>query len=191
MKRSASWVLAVCLALAVPSAARADILLSPFAGLTFVDGESKRTFGASLGFGSIITMEADVSRTSLGSVETPGFDLDVRSTSYMGNVLIRPPFGSVQPYGLAGIGIIRLSGRFELPFEGNLGDATETKLGYALGGGVFIFFSPNLGLRGDVRYIRPFGDLRVSDLVDLPASGDVPAGQLDMTRATVGLTLKF
>lgn len=191
MKRSASWVLAVCLALAVPSAARADVLLSPFAGLTFVDGESKRTFGASLGFGSIITMEADVSRTSLGSVETPGFDLDVRSTSYMGNVLIRPPFGSVQPYGLAGIGIIRLSGRFELPFEGNLGDATETKLGYALGGGVFIFFSPNLGLRGDVRYIRPFGDLRVSDLVDLPASGDVPAGQLDMTRATVGLTLKF
>jgi opacity protein-like surface antigen len=191
VKRNASWVLAVCLALAVPSAARADVLLSPFAGLTFVDGESKRTFGASLGFGSIITMEADVSRTSLGSVETPGFDLDVRSTSYMGNVLIRPPFGSVQPYGLAGIGIIRLSGRFELPFEGNLGDATETKLGYALGGGVFIFFSPNLGLRGDVRYIRPFGDLRVSDLVDLPTSGDVPAGQLDMTRATVGLTLKF
>lgn len=191
MKRSASFGLAACLALATPAAAGADILLSPFAGLTFVDGESKRTFGASLGIGSIVTMEADVARTSLGSVTTPGFDLDVRSTSYMGNVLVRPPFGSVQPYGLAGIGIIRLSGRFELPFEGNLGDATRTKLGYALGGGVFIFFSPNLGLRGDVRYIRPFGDLRVSDLVALPTTGDVPAGQLDMTRATVGLTLKF
>lgn len=191
MKRSASLGLAASLALAAPAAARADILLSPFAGLTFVDGESKGTFGASLGLGSIVTMEADVARTSLGSVTTPGFDLDVRSTSYMGNVLVRPPFGSVQPYGLAGIGIIRLSGRFELPFEGNLGDATRTKLGYALGGGVFIFFSPNLGLRGDVRYIRPFGDLRVSDLVALPTTGDVPAGQLDMTRATVGLTLKF
>lgn len=191
MKRSASFGLAACLALATPVAARADILLSPFAGLTFVDGESKGTFGASLGLGSIITMEADVARTSLGSVTTPGFDLDVSSTSYMGNVLVRPPFGSVQPYGLAGIGIIRLSGRFDLPFEGNLGDATRTKLGYALGGGVFIFFSPNLGLRGDVRYIRPFGDLRVSDLVALPTTGDVPAGQLDMTRATVGLTLKF
>lgn len=191
MKRNVSLGLAACLALAAPAAARADILLSPFAGLTFVDGESKGTFGASLGLGSIVTMEADVARTSLGSVTTPGFDLDVRSTSYMGNVLVRPPFGSVQPYGLAGIGIIRLSGRFELPFEGNLGDATRTKLGYALGGGVFIFFSPNLGLRGDVRYIRPFGDLRVSDLVALPTTGDVPAGQLDMTRATVGLTLKF
>lgn len=191
MRRSVSFVLVACLGLAMPSAARADILLSPFAGLTFVDGEAKRTFGASLGFGSIITMEADVSRTSLGSVTTPGFDLEVRSTSYMGNVLVRPPFGSVQPYGVAGIGLIRLSGRFELPFEGNLGDATETKLGYALGGGVFIFFSPNIGLRGEVRYIRPFGDLRVSDLVDLPTTGDVPAGQLDMTRATVGVTLKF
>ena len=54
-----------------------------------------------------------------------------------------------------------------------------------------LFFSPNLGLRGDVRYIRPFGDLRVRDLVAIPTTGDVPSGQLDITRATVGLTLKF
>jgi opacity protein-like surface antigen len=165
--------------------------LSPFAGLTFVDGSAKGTYGGSLGLGSIITLEADVARTSLGELSTPGFDLDVSSTTYMGNIMVRPPFGSVQPYGLAGVGLIRLSGRFDLPFEGELGDATKSKLGYALGGGIFIFFSPNLGLRGDLRYIRPFGDLRVSDLVAIPTTGDVPAGQLDFTRATVGLTLKF
>lgn len=175
----------------VPSTARADILLSPFAGLSFVDGESKATYGVALGIGSLITFEGEVARANLGSVSTPGFDLDVTSTSYMGTVLVRPPFGSVQPYGLAGVGLIRLAGRFDLPFEGALGDATKSKLGYTLGGGLMIFFSPNLGIRGDVRYIRPFGDLTVGDLVAIPTTGDVPSGQLDVTRATVGLTLKF
>lgn len=174
-----------------PTAARADILLSPFAGLSFVDGGSKGTYGVSLGIGSLITIEGDIARTNLGAVTTPGFDLDVTSTSYMGTIMVRPPFGSVQPYGLAGVGLIRLAGRFDLPFEGALGDATKSKLGYTIGGGLMLFFSQNLGLRGDVRYIRPFGDLTVGDLVAIPTTGDVPAGQLDVTRATIGLTLKF
>lgn len=184
-------LLVLCLGLAMPTLARADILLTPFAGLSFVDGTRKGTYGGSLGLGGLITFEADVARTSLGAVATPGFDLDVTTTSYMGNVLVRSPFGAVQPYGLAGVGLIRLAGRFELPFDGQLGDATASKLGYALGGGVFVFFSPNLGLRADVRYVRPIGDLRVADLVAVPATADVPMGRLDITRATVGVTLKF
>lgn len=179
------------LLLAAPAVGRADVLLTPFAGLSFVDGESKGTYGGALGLGSLITLEADVARTNLGSLNTPGFDLDISSTTYMGSVMVRPPFGSVQPYGLAGAGLIRLAGTFNLPFEGSLGDATRSKLGYMLGGGLFVFFSPNIGLRGDVRYVRPVGELRVRDLVNIPTSGDVPAGTLDIVRATVGLTLKF
>lgn len=174
-----------------PAAAAADVLLTPFAGLSFVDGESKGTYGASVGLGSLVTLEADVARVHLGEVVTPAFDLDVRATSYMGNVMIRAPFGSVQPYVLAGAGLLRLSGRFDLPFEGTLGDATESKLAYSLGGGLMIFFAQNVGLRADVRYIRPVGDLRVDDLVSLPTSADVPRGTLDITRATAGLVLKF
>lgn len=182
---------ALVLGVLTPAVARADVLLSPFAGMTFVDGGSKGTYGASLGLGGLVTLEADVSRVHLGTVSTPAFDLDVRATTYMGHVMVRPPFGSVQPYAQAGIGLLRLSGRFDLPFEGSLGDATESKLAYSLGGGAMIFFGPAIGLRGDVRYIRPIGDLRVSDLVSLPVSGDVPEGKLNLTRATVGLVLKF
>jgi len=177
--------------MAAATTAHADVLLTPFAGLTFVDGERKGTYGASLGLGSLITLEADVARVRLGTVETPAFDLDVQATTYMGNVMVRQPFGPVQPYVLGGVGLLRLSGRFDLPFEGSLGDATESKLAYSLGAGLMLFFSQNLGVRGDVRYVRPVGNLRVSDLVSLPTSGDVPQGQLDLTRATAGLVLKF
>ncbi len=191
MTRVLSLALAGALVLAGPRSARADVLLTPFAGLSFVDGESKATYGASLGIGGLITIEGDIARTKLGSIETPGFDLDITHTSYMGAVMVRVPAGSVQPYGLAGVGLIRLAGRFDLPFEGSLGDATKSTPAYTLGGGLMLFFSPNLGIRGDIRYIRPFGDLTVGDLVAIPATVDVPAGQLDVTRATVGLTLKF
>lgn len=191
MNRCLPLVLSLCVVAGVPAGARADVLLSMFAGPSFTGGESKVTYGASLGLGGLITLEADVSRTNLGELQTPAFDLDVTTTTYMGTLMVRPPFGSVQPYGVAGVGLIRLAGRFTLPFEGSLGDATKSKPGYTLGAGLMLFFSPNLGLRGDVRYIRPFGGLRVSDLVAIPTTGDVPAGQLDITRATVGLTLKF
>ncbi len=191
MARSLAVVLVAALALLAPVGARADVLLTPFAGLSFVDGETKGTYGGSLGMGGLITLEADVSRTHLGKVTTPAFDLDVRATSYMGHVMVRPPFGSVQPYVQAGAGLLRLSGRFDLPFDGALGDATKSKVAYSLGGGLMIFFTPAIGLRGDVRYIRPVGDLRVSDLVSLPTSGEVPDGRLDFTRATAGLVVRF
>ena len=174
-----------------PSTARADVLLTPFAGLSFVDGGTKGTYGASLGLGGLITLEADVARTNLGTVSTPVFDLDVHATSFMANAMVRLPVGSVQPYGLAGVGLVRLAGGFTLPIEGTIGDSTRSRPAYSLGGGVILFFSPNLGLRGDIRYIRPIGSLRVTDLVSVPGTGDVPTGNLDMTRATVGLTLKF
>jgi opacity protein-like surface antigen len=175
----------------LPGVARADILLTPFAGLSFVDDESRGTFGAALGFGGLITFEADVARVGLGTVNTPSFDLRVHSTSYMGNVMLRPPVGPVQPYGIAGVGLLRLAGQFTLPFEGQLEDASRTRLAYAIGGGVMLFFSPNVGLRADFRYVRPVGGLRVSDLVNVPSTGDVPPGQLDFARATVGLTLRL
>jgi opacity protein-like surface antigen len=174
-----------------PSAARADVLLTPFAGLSFLDGGSKTTYGASLGLGGLITLEADVARTNLGTISAPVFDLDVHATSFMANAMVRVPVGSVQPYALAGVGLVRLAGAFTLPFEGTLGDSTRSRPAYSLGGGVILYFSPNLGLRGDIRYIRPVGSLRVTDLVNVPATGDVPTGNLDITRATIGLTLKF
>lgn len=185
------FVVSALVLLGIAPAASADVLLTPFAGLTFTDGQTKGTYGGALGLGGLITLEADVARTPLGELTTPGFDIDVSATTYMGTVMLRAPIGSVQPYGVAGLGLIRLSGKFALPFEGSLGDATESRLGYTLGGGLMLFFSPNLGVRGDVRYIRPFGDLLVSDLINIPTTGDVPSGALDVTRATVGLTLKF
>ncbi len=173
------------------SVVAADVLLTPFAGLSFIDGDSRGTYGGAVGVGGVITLEADVARTTLGTVRTPAFDLAVQATTYMATVMVRQPIGPVQPYALAGAGLVRLAGQFTLPFEGSIGDSTRSRPGYTLGAGLMVFFSPIIGLRGDVRYVRPVGSMRISDLVTVPSTGDVPPGQLDLTRATIGLTLKF
>src|SRR5690606_4767538 len=56
-------------ALGQPSTARADVLITPFAGVSFIDDDSKRNFGASIGFGGLIGFEVDASQTRIGSYE--------------------------------------------------------------------------------------------------------------------------
>ena len=79
-----------------------------------------------------------------------------------------------------GIGLIRQ----QFDVVGGLG-YTANDLGYNVGGGVLIFPSAHVGIRGDIRYFRSVGADTVSDLLDLQP------GAFNFTRATVGVTFRY
>lgn len=182
-------LLAVALA---PSRAAADVLLTPFAGITFNDDVRKGNFGASIAFGGLIGAELDISQTRLGSFDDiPLVDFRAKATTVMGNLMLRVPAGPVQPYASGGIGIIRLTGDVRVPVVGTIVSASAQDLGMNVGGGVHLFPSPNIGIRGDVRYFRTIGDLDLDDFTDIGGLDDLPLPRLDFWRISGGVTFKF
>jgi opacity protein-like surface antigen len=196
MKGIAAAIVAAAITLA-PSPARADGFLIPFFGVNF-GGDSGKKFseafdtnqfnwGASLGWmgGGIFGMEADfsVSPDFYGKTEAGG------STAYTatGNLLLGVPLGGqkgfgVRPYGLVGIGM--LSSRSDFGVGAN--ELDENSVTWSLGGGVMVFFSSHIGIRGDVRYFRTFDDLEV---LGIPIAQST--GKVDFTRGSLGLALRF
>jgi opacity protein-like surface antigen len=173
--------------------AAADVLLTPFAGVAFAD-ESDRNgnYGASLAFGGLIGLELDISQTKIGSFDDiPFVSLSADATTVMGNLMVRIPAGPIQPYGSGGLGLIRLSGSVGVPIFGTEFSADAQDLGMNVGGGVHIFPSRNLGIRGDVRYFRTLGDLTLDELTDLDDLDDLPLPRLDFWRITGGVTIRF
>ncbi|HEY8548408.1 MAG TPA: outer membrane beta-barrel protein [Vicinamibacterales bacterium] len=186
---SGAWLLA-----GIPSTASADVLLTPFAGVTFIDEGDLRKFnyGASLGFGGLIGLEFDVSQTQLGSFDDiPIVRLDADVTTVMGNLVVRVPAGPVQPYASGGVGIIRVSGDVEVPFVGSLIGASATDFAWNLGGGIYLFPTEHFGIRGDVRYFRTADDLDIDDFTDIDGLDDLPLPNVDFWRITGGVTFRF
>jgi opacity protein-like surface antigen len=174
---------------AIPASADADVLLTPFAGVTFTEDIRKANYGASVAIGSLIGVELDVSQTRLGSFDdVPFVSVDAHATTIMGNLMVRFPTGPVQPYASAGIGVIRISADLDVPVFGEVFDVNAQNLGTNYGGGIYLFPSPNIGIRGDFRYFRTVGDLDWSDFDDLD---DLPLPAVDFWRATVGVTIRF
>lgn len=177
---------------ALPARTSADVLITPFAGVSFFDDEAKLNFGASVGFGGVIGFEFDASRTRIGTYrDIPIVDLTADVTTLMGNLVVRLPTGPVQPYASAGAGIIRLTGDLRVPFLGTIVSAGGQDFGMNVGGGVYLFPSQNFGIRGDVRYFRTLGDLTLNDLTNIGGLDDLPLPRLDFWRATVGATFRF
>jgi opacity protein-like surface antigen len=177
-----------------PSVAFADVLLTPFAGITFVDdaGKNKPTFGATLGVGSLIGLELDVSQTRLGTFDDlPIVSFEASATTVMGNLVVRVPAGPVQPYVSGGAGIIRIKGDVEIPFFGDVLSASAQDFGVNVGGGVHIFPTPNFGIRADARYFRTVGDLAWDEIRDIDGLDDLPLPRVDFWRVTGGVTIKF
>ncbi len=177
--------------LLVPAPASADIRLTPFGGMSRFDGESKGTFGVALGFGGLFGVEVEAARILLGSYdEIPVVDLEAHATTYMANLVLRVPAGPIQPYGSAGIGLVRVTGSVDVPVLGDILSATAQDVGWNMGGGVYVFPAPNLGIRGDIRRFQT-GDVDLDDLRGISGINDLPLPQFDFWRATVGVTFKF
>ena len=198
MALARALTIGILLTALAPGVAAADGLLIPFVGVNF-GGDADTTFGdafdarrinwgASLAWmgGGVIGFEGDFgySPEFFGKGETGGGSV----ISMMGNVLIGVPFGGQQgfglrPYGLVGLGVLKPEGdSFVEPV--NIED--DFKVSWNFGGGVFLFFSSHVGLRGDIRYFRTFEALEVLgiELEDSP-------GDLDFTRGSVGLVFRF
>ena len=179
-----------------PAAARADGLIVPFAGVNFGgnageslgDGADAKRFdwGASFAWmgGGVFGFEGDIgySPDFYGKNDVGGSSV----LSLMGNVLVGVPFGGqqgfgIRPYGLVGIGVLRS----DLESFDDLVGFDNTEVAWNFGGGVMIFFGAHVGIRGDVRYFRTFGDVDFGPI----EIGDTDA--VDYSRGSIGLVLRF
>lgn len=174
--------------LSAPGLASADIRLTAFGGTTKIDDSNKGTLGAAVTFGGLIGVEFEAARVWLGSLDNFDFvDLNAHLTTYMGNVVLRLPTGPIQPYGSAGVGIVRATGSVDVPFLGEVVDASAQDIGWNVGGGLYLLPAPNFGFRVDIRRFQT-GDI---DWEDLAGLDDLPLPEFDFWRATVGVTFKF
>ncbi|MFN2447065.1 MAG: outer membrane beta-barrel protein [Vicinamibacterales bacterium] len=184
MKRCAALVVCSC-ALIWPASAEAQThisyvgLFTPHIGLTTGGDveDPSATPGASLaviesrGWG----VELDVAHAvSLGDDAFHESGL----TSAMINVLYLSPRPGIQPFGVAGAGLLRLTG-VRTPAGGSDG---QTDLGVMLGGGVHLPVTEAVGLRGDLRYLR-----FLRSHPEVPVGG----GAFSTWRLSVGVTLNF
>ncbi|MCA1561738.1 MAG: porin family protein [Acidobacteria bacterium] len=196
--------LVIMSSVAAPATASADWLFTPFLGATFggsanigVDGEDfddeferKLNYGASLAWtgGGAVGFEIDFGYSpNFFQVSTDDDDFDFAGdsnvTTLMANLTVGSPVGTVRPYAVGGLGLIK-SRIDDAPqfFD----DLDTTDFGFNLGGGVMGFFSENIGIRGDIRYFRSFQDDEEDD-DDL----DLGLSSFKFWRGTVGITFKF
>lgn len=195
---------------AVPRTASADWVFTPFLGWNFngsadVQGsggsafsdkfEKKIDYGfslASMGAGAAgFELDFGYSPNFFESgTEGTGFDFsnDSNVTTLMANAIFGIPVGgerggSVRPYIVGGVGLIRTN----VQDAGEFFDVTtKNDFGFDLGGGVMGFFSQNVGIRGDVRYFRSF---KGSDDDDNPTG--LAVSDFNFWRGSVGVSFRF
>jgi opacity protein-like surface antigen len=191
VRRSRIPLLAVVVMIGSARPLSAQGFISPFLGYNFggdagcpeiTNCEDKHAnYGVAFGaLGSVVGFEAEFAHTNdfLGTSST------LQSSSvltFMGNFMLAPKFGPIQPYGLAGIGLIRTS------IEAVGEDTDENQIGYDLGGGLIGFFSAHFGIRGDVRYFHAF---EILDLTKFP-NLSTRETKLDFGRISVAVVFKF
>ncbi len=171
--------------------AHAQGFLSPsygynFAGdsgcLSATDCEDKNwNFGISGGaLGGFVGFEAEWVYESEFLGSSPAGK--TRVTTIMGNFMLAPKISIVQPYGLAGIGLLSTSVEDIVdPID------DDNQLGWNVGGGLIVYLHRHFGLKGDVRYYHSF---EVVDLLDFDLSLD-DENKLDFGRASFGVVFKF
>ena len=191
LKRCAITLAALALLL-LPASARADWLFTPNIGTTFggaADGREHLTYGASIGWmgAGIVGWEADFQCTP-EFFEPNDTDVDFFGSSnvftVMGNVIVGIPVGrqsggGIRPFFIGGVGLIQQNTDSDEAL-----DIDSNEFGFNLGGGVMGFFNDNVGLRGDVRYVRSFEEAD-DNLVT------IGIGDFDFWRANVGVVFRW
>ena len=122
--------------------------------------------------------EFEVSDASELLVSTGADSSSVRS--FMSNGLVGPKLGPVQPFGLFGVGMLRMHTEFTTPVSTH----TENKFAWDAGFGVIVFLG-HVGIRGDIRHFSAFGD---SDYLKSLTGDDA---KLDYGRASGSILIKF
>src|SRR5262245_36792510 len=176
---------AMAAACALPSTASAqDVTLTPFIGPSFGGNldTTRTTYGATLGFtagGFGFDVDFGVTPNFFGKTNVVS---DSDALTLMANLKLAPTIErrGVKPYVSGGVGLIRTRIDTNAVFD----NVTSNDWGMNLGFGVGGYFSPHVGLQGDVRYFRAFSKVDVGNL-NIDLSG------FDFWRATLGLSFKF
>ena len=99
----------------------------------------------------------------------------------MGDVLLGPRIGPAQPYFATGLGLIKSNIDFDVA---GLLETNNNHFGWNIGGGVMIFLSEHVGVRGDIRHFHAFQDL---DVLGIPLGST----KLDFSRASGAVVFRF
>jgi opacity protein-like surface antigen len=181
-----------------PALAHAEGYVSPWvaanAGTRFGDFDNGRAgFGVNAGGmgNGIIGGELDFgfSPSFFGNKSDFGSNSVI---DFMGNVIVGVPLGGtrgagVRPFLTGGLGLIRT----QIDGGGLTGTLTDISssnnmFGWNLGAGVMGYFNDHVGLRGDVKYLRGFEDMRTGiDIIDFNAPG-----QFHFWRASAGVVFR-
>jgi opacity protein-like surface antigen len=172
--------------------ARADGFVTPYIGFNFGGDSSdcaslnncedkRANFGVAVGsMGKVFGYESDFGYAKDFFGKLPGTESSV--FSWMNNILVGVGAGPVQPYVFAGAGLIRVGLK-------QITDFNKNSFGYDIGGGVNVYFSKNVGVRGDIRHFRTAQDVPILSTLTGQILND--SQNLDFWRASVGLALKF
>ena len=166
----------------VPTPALADGFFSPWIGVNFANepADGRTSFGVTGGGmrGGIIGGEIDFGYSPSFFGEENVFGNN-NVLTLVGNLIVGIPIGGTQgpgirPYVTAGGGLIR-SKMDLLELE-----VSSSDFGIDAGGGVMIYFSDRVGIRGDLRYFRT--GLDDFDFLDTDT--------VDFWRASIGVTFR-
>lgn len=176
------------MAAAVPAAAQGFI--SPFIGFDYggdsgcpeaSNCEDKNSnigvAGGKLGAVAGIEVELGYARDFFG--ETPGVSSNV--LTLMTNVIVGPKVGPVRPFVLGGLGLIKTEAEFT---GASLLDTSTNSWGWNLGGGLMVMFGEHVGVRGDLRRFKSFGEHGLLGFI-------LESEKLSFNRASAGLVLAF
>ena len=174
----------------VPLSASAQGYVSPLIGFNF-GGDSgcpeisncedrNLNWGVSVGsLGNVLGSELELAYAKNFFGEIPGVSSSV--LTLMGNVMVAPRFGPVQPYWLIGLGLMKTNVDFS---AASLLDNDKNNFAWDTGGGLIVLLGPHVGVRGEIRYFHAFQDLEVLGLT-------LGEEKLDYGRAAAGIVFKF
>jgi hypothetical protein len=178
-------LLAAALVLWVATSARAEVILTPYYGTAFGGTTTKNspTYGGAVGLlaGGWFGAEGEYGYVQdfFGSSDTGAGLTQNKVQQASASLVLGVPLGAFRPYGAVGLSLLEA----DLASQPGLAALQDTAVGFNAGGGLFIWLGKHVGLRGDARYFRTFGEIGV----------DSPLGlqKLDFWRGIGGLTLRF
>jgi len=177
--------------IAIPANASAQGYISPLIGYDF-GGDSgcpqisncedrNLNWGVSVGsLGSILGSELEFAYAKNFFGDIPGVSSSV--LTLMGNGMIAPRFGPVQPYWLIGLGLMKT----HVDFSTNalLGENSENHFAWDTAGGLMVFFGRSVGIRGEIRHYHAFQDLEILGIA-------LANSKLDYGRVAGGVVFRF
>jgi len=114
---------------------------------------TKKVWSVAIGGGGAHGIGSELEYSQVGSFfETPAGVAHGKIVTLMPSIFIAIPIDRVRPYGIFGFGFIRQ--RTEASEGGLFSGLSNDDIGYSAGGGVTVYLSRKVGVRGDLRHFK-------------------------------------